>query len=412
MLSSIVFSLLALTPLALASPVPLQLSNRDELGGIYSGGLARNYLLGGGLFGGDRNRLDLENLRLDKDNQLLAAERNNHLDFDKDTDLDAKNYKETNFDAEKDRAFDNSDSDRIKLIDSAKEQALRKNLKLGGGGFEGIWKRQLDDDAFDFEFDDTSPTTTTTTTSTLPQDGSASTPDSTPTEDDNSTQSPSTPQDEDSTPQDAEDDSGSYNDDSTPPSSYDSSDLSSPYSSTPSDFTPDTSAIEDYQPTSSDDSASTSSPSVDDSIDDSSASSTSPPSRSNDVEPTQALRRRQLDDFDADDLEDEDLEDDDEDSFVLRKRSFGLGGFGGNRFRDNLRFNDAKLLRLAELETARRRKALDLAKVRFNTKNFNDLEFDNNVHLNRDDNAKEIALADGKNLNLDRINKVGGNDFW
>lgn len=118
-------------------------------------------------------------MRLDKDDQLLAAERNDHLNFDKDTDLDAKNYKESNFDAEKDRAFDNSDLNRKKLVDLAKEQALRKNLELGGGGFEGLWKRQVDDedDGFDFnDFDEFSPTTTTTTTSTLPQDGSASSP--------------------------------------------------------------------------------------------------------------------------------------------------------------------------------------------------------------------------------------------
>jgi hypothetical protein len=92
----------------------------------------------------------------------LAAERNNRLDFDKDTALDAKNFKETNFDAEKNRAFDNSDFNKLKNLDLAKEAAAKNNLEVGEGG---IWKRQFDDDDggdFDIDFDDyDSPSSTT-----------------------------------------------------------------------------------------------------------------------------------------------------------------------------------------------------------------------------------------------------------
>jgi hypothetical protein len=70
------------------------------------------------------------------------------------------------------------------------------------------------------------------------------------------------------------------------------------------------------------------------------------------------------------------------------------------------------LIRLAELEQARRRKALDRAKVRFNTKKFNELKFKNDVHLNKDNKAKEIALADRKDKEAARIKKFRSGGGW
>ncbi|GAA6002668.1 hypothetical protein JCM5350_003157, partial [Sporobolomyces pararoseus] len=100
------------------------------------------------------------------------------------------------------------------------------------------------------------------------------------------------------------------------------------------------------------------------------------------------------------------------DAGSLSKRGFGgYGGFGGPRFRKNVAFKNAKLIRLAELENARRRKALEHAKVKFNTKKFNELKFKNDIHLNKDNKAKEIALADRKNVDAAKVKKVGG-DFW
>jgi hypothetical protein len=70
------------------------------------------------------------------------------------------------------------------------------------------------------------------------------------------------------------------------------------------------------------------------------------------------------------------------------------------------------LIRLAELEQARRRKALDRAKVRFNTKKFNELKFKNDVHLNKDNKAKEIALADRKDKEAARVKKLSSGGGW
>jgi hypothetical protein len=81
-----------------------------------------------------------------------------------------------------------------------------------------------------------------------------------------------------------------------------------------------------------------------------------------------------------------------------------LGG-GGNRFNKNSRFNAAQLARIAQDEAFRRRQALDRAKVHFNTKDFNDFDFDNDVHLDQDNSAKAINLADNKDLDSARLRK-------
>ncbi|GAA5917711.1 uncharacterized protein JCM6883_003084, partial [Sporobolomyces salmoneus] len=57
---------------------------------------------------------------------------------------------------------------------------------------------------------------------------------------------------------------------------------------------------------------------------------------------------------------------------------------------------------------ARRRKALNRARVKFNTKKFNELKFKNNVHLNKDNKAKVVALKDRKNIAAAKLRKVGG----
>ncbi|GAA6004276.1 hypothetical protein JCM5350_003453, partial [Sporobolomyces pararoseus] len=98
---------------------------------------------------GGRRRFKAERLHKNRNKKLLAAERKNHLNFDKDTALAAKNYKEVNFGAEKDKKFDNAKINKAKVADLAKEQALRKNVRLGGGG--GFWKRQSEDEGLDGE---------------------------------------------------------------------------------------------------------------------------------------------------------------------------------------------------------------------------------------------------------------------
>lgn len=159
MLSSIVVSLLALTPLALAapasSPSPSSSDTRVErrgfdggfgyggLGGCYGGGGGFGH---GGYFGGfgGRRRLAAERFRKHKNKALLAAERKNHVNLDKDTALAAKNYKQANFAAEKDRKFDNADFRKAKVAELAKEKAFKNNVRFGEGG--GFWKRQFDED--------------------------------------------------------------------------------------------------------------------------------------------------------------------------------------------------------------------------------------------------------------------------
>jgi hypothetical protein len=122
-------------------------------------------------------------LEENKDKELVAAERNRHLDFDRDQALDAKNYGETNLDLDRLRSFDNLDSARANALDLAKEEALRRNLDLNEGG--EFWKRQFDDDFdggdFDIDFDDSSSPSssspspsTSSPTLTAPEDESTS----------------------------------------------------------------------------------------------------------------------------------------------------------------------------------------------------------------------------------------------
>jgi len=151
-----------------------------------------------------------------------------------------------------------------------------------------------------------------------------------------------------------------------------------------------------------------------------------------DVQPTTELSKRQLEDDDAVvDEEDGDVspestesnEDDaglDNDDYAeegsLEKRSFGYGGGGGfgyggggRRLKKNFRFRNAKLAKIAEVEAARRRKALEHAKVKFNTKKFNELKFKNKLHINKSDKDKAIIAKDRKNI--DKLKK-SGSDFW
>ncbi|GAA5917780.1 uncharacterized protein JCM6883_007145, partial [Sporobolomyces salmoneus] len=151
MLSStlVVASLLAL---ALAVPTPLSSSKLEQKslivdpifvggGGGIDGGLYGGGGLVGGLGGG--RRIAATRLNKNKNKALLAAERNNHLDLDKDTELAAKNYREANLDLSKLRKTQDSKHNKAQLAAVAKEQALKKNINLGGG----LWKRQASDDS-------------------------------------------------------------------------------------------------------------------------------------------------------------------------------------------------------------------------------------------------------------------------
>lgn len=158
-----------------------------------------------------------------------------------------------------------------------------------------------------------------------------------------------------------------------------------------------------------------------------------------DSQPAPQLKKRQLDDDsvegdderispDSDSESNEEVSPDDsglgldgqDSSSSLEKRSFGYGrGFGygggfpyyggGRRINKKFRFRNAKVAALAKVEAARRRKALEHAKVRFNTKKFNELKFKNRLHINKDDKAKEVVAKDRKNI--DKVKKVGSG-FW
>lgn len=93
-----------------------------------------------------RDRFRKERLRKNKNKALLAQERKHRFNLDKDQALAAKNYKETNFAAEKDRKFDNANINKAKIAELAKEKDLRKNLRKGGD----FWKRQLEGDGLGF----------------------------------------------------------------------------------------------------------------------------------------------------------------------------------------------------------------------------------------------------------------------
>ncbi|GAA5909945.1 uncharacterized protein JCM6883_003148 [Sporobolomyces salmoneus] len=139
MLSSIVVSLLALTPLTLAAPAPSSSDNTlVEIENVHSVTESDTEVVIGG-----RGRIAAARFRANKNKALLAAERKNHLDLDRNTALAAKNYREANFAAAKDRKFDTARFNKAKLAALAREAALRKNVRLGGGG--GIWKRQFDE---------------------------------------------------------------------------------------------------------------------------------------------------------------------------------------------------------------------------------------------------------------------------
>ncbi|GAA5914424.1 uncharacterized protein JCM6883_004787, partial [Sporobolomyces salmoneus] len=139
MLSSIVVSLLALTPFALAtpSPSPAPPSSSDNT-------LVEKRSFGHGIGGiGGRRRIAAARFRANKNKALIAAERENHLESGGDgTTLAAKNYREANFAAANDRKSDTARFNKAKLAALAREAALRKNVRLGGGG---IWKRQFDE---------------------------------------------------------------------------------------------------------------------------------------------------------------------------------------------------------------------------------------------------------------------------
>ncbi|GAA5918022.1 uncharacterized protein JCM6883_003285, partial [Sporobolomyces salmoneus] len=124
-------------------------------------------------------------------------------------------------------------------------------------------------------------------------------------------------------------------------------------------------------------------------------------SNENDVGPSSigdnlyAAASPDFDQFDAEDVPQESNSIDADAGSSLMKRSFGHGGIGYRgfpRFRKNTRLRNAKILKLVALENARRRKALNRARVKFNTKKFNELKFKNNVHLNKDNKAKVVAL--------------------
>jgi len=167
MVSSTLISLLALTPLAFASPTPTT-TQEVEKRGLGYGGIGLGY---GGGWGGcklslslslsllsletdslsrdwnlvGRDRFRKERFRKNKNKTLLAKERKHRFNLDKDQALAAKNYKETNFAAEKDRKFDDAKINKVKIAKLAKEKDLRKKLRKGGGDF---WKRQFEGDGF------------------------------------------------------------------------------------------------------------------------------------------------------------------------------------------------------------------------------------------------------------------------
>ncbi|GAA6064171.1 hypothetical protein JCM10212_002993, partial [Sporobolomyces blumeae] len=105
-----------------------------------------------------------------------------------------------------------------------------------------------------------------------------------------------------------------------------------------------------------------------------------------------------------------------QDPSQLVKRGFGGGGlgFGGfpiSKFVAANRFEKAKLAKLAELENARRRKALAHNAVRLNTKNFNEVKFRNNVHKHAANKAKAIAANDLRNIHALKKARVGTGIF-
>ncbi|GAA5903538.1 uncharacterized protein JCM6883_005034 [Sporobolomyces salmoneus] len=367
MLSStlVVASLLALTPLALAIPTPLWDSfdpSIIEVGGGGGGGID------GGLYGGG-DRIAATRLNKNKNKALIAAERNNHLNLDKDTELAAKNYREANLDLSKLRQTQDSKLNKAQLAAIAKEQALKKNLRLGGG----LWKRQYDgtggldsfgsDDSFD------SPDSIDSDSSSSPLIGSDAAVD-----------------------QDGLGFGGGFG-------GLYGGGLSGGLSGGGEGGLGGIGGI--------------------DILDNNEANS-----NENDVglssigDDSYVAASPEFDQFDAEDVPQESNSIDADAGSSLMKRSFGQGGIGYGgfvvpqpRLRKTLASKNAKILKLVALENARRRKALNRARVKFNTKKFNELKFKNDVHLNKDNKAKVVALKDRKDLATAKLSKIGGGFF-
>ncbi|GAA5913001.1 uncharacterized protein JCM6883_000482, partial [Sporobolomyces salmoneus] len=354
MLSSIVVSLLALTPLALATPSPAPPSSSDNTL-VEKRSFGHGFGYGG--FGG-RRRIAAARFRANKNKALIAAERKNRLNLDRNTALAAKNYREANFAAAKDRKFDTARFNKAKLAALAREAALRKNVRLGGG----IWKRQFDEAGESGGLD-------------IGSDDSIDSPDSI---DSDSSSSPLIDSDADA-------DADNFDES---PSSPDSS-LASPSSASSSPNAVEGGGLD-------------SDAAVDqdglgfgggfgglyggglsggflgggggfggiggiDILDNNEGNS-----NENDVGPSSigdnsyAAASPDFDQFDAEDVPQESNSIDADAGSSLMKRSFGHGGIGYGgfpRFRKNTRLRNAKILKLVALENARRRKALNRARV-------------------------------------------------
>ncbi|GAA5903557.1 uncharacterized protein JCM6883_005041 [Sporobolomyces salmoneus] len=376
MLSStlVVASLLALTPLALAVPTPLIDSFDPSIievggggggidGGLYGGGGASLY--GGGLVGGGGRRIAATRFRNNKNKALLAAERNNHLNLDKDTELAAKNYREANLDLSKLRQTQDSKLNKAQLAAIAKEQALKKNVNLGGG----LWKRQYDEAGEPGGLD-------------IGSDDSFDSPDSI---DSDSSSSPLIGSDA-AVDQDGLGFGGGFG-------GLYGGGLSGGLSGGGEGGLGGIGGIDildNNEANSNENDVGLSS------IGDNSCATASP----------------EFDQFGADDVPRRRKSIDP--PVILSKRSF-VGGDSfvvpQPRLRKTLASKNAKILKLVALENARRRKALNRARVKFNTKKFNELKFKNDVHLNKDNKAEVVALKDRKNLAEAKSSKIGGGFF-
>jgi len=425
MVSSTLISLLALTPLAFASPTPSTPSTTTqevEKRGLGYGGIGLGY--GGGWGGFGRDRFRKERFRKHKNKALLAKERKHRFNLDKDQALAAKNYKETNFAAEKDRKFDDAKINKAKIAKIAKEKDLRKKLRKGGD----FWKRQLEGDGFglgggiydggyygggfggDFGGSDGG-----IYDGGIGYFGGG--------QGQNDGESSLVGSEEGSFLKKRQFGFGDFDGDLYDGGLYDGGlDFFGAGGASPQ------TASEGVSPEVAAEGDETASP-VDGQVEPASSPVNPQYEVSPDVQPTTELSKRQLDDDAAEEEDGElspdsaGLDDDDSEEMSLEKRSFGHGGFGyggglgyggfgdfgGRRLKKNFRFRNAKLVKLAEVEAARRRKALEHAKVKFNTKKFNELKFKNRLHINEDDKDKAIIAKDRKNV--DKVRKEGSDFF-
>ncbi|GAA5917165.1 uncharacterized protein JCM6883_004819, partial [Sporobolomyces salmoneus] len=371
---------------------------------------------------GGRRRIAAARFRANKNKALIAAERKNRLNLDRNTALAAKNYREANFAAEKDRKFDTARFNKAKIAALAREAALRKNIRLGGG----IWKRQFDEagesGGLDIGSDDSidSPDSIDSDSSSSPLIDSDADADA-----DNFDESPSSPDSSRASPDLSR----------ASPSSTSSSPNAVEGGGVDSDAAVDQDGlgfgggfgglyggglsggflgggdfyggggfggiggidILDNEGNSNDNEVGPSS------IGDNSYAAASP--EFDQFSPSSAG-------LDAEDVPQESNSNPvtiDQAGASLTKRSFGHGGFP--RFRKNTRLRNAKILKLVALENARRRKALNRTRVKFNTKKFNELKFKNNSNLKKDNKAKVVALKDRKNIAAAKLRKVGGGFF-